>query len=316
MDFTPDQYRLMTIFFPHAAEKTVSMRETGRRFVHYTSAEAAMNILSSKSVWMRKTSCMADFTEVEHGLNNLDEAYGGEAGTSLVNVLNSLFDGISADIEELFKGWRPTLSTDTYITCFSEHHDSEDNTGRLSMWRAFSRTTGVAFVFNTAPFVNPSDALKAYTSPVSYEAHEKDLVKIAENIKESVEFLREQGRETIVGYVFNAFKFGALCSKHPGFKEEVEWRIIYTPSMEKSPYLVKDIQVIGGIPQQIYKIPLQNFPDEGLVGAEIPELIDRIIIGPTAYPSAVREAFEGLLEDAGVSEPRRLICVSDLPIRM
>ena len=74
--------------------------------------------------------------------------------------------------------------------------------------------------------------------------------------------------------------------------------------------------MIGGTPQPIYKIPLQNVPEEGLVGVEIPELLERIIIGPTEYPLAIREAFETLLADAGVDDPASLIRVSDLPLRV
>jgi len=69
------------------------------------------------------------------------------------------------------------------------------------------------------------------------------------------------------------------------------------------------------MPQPIYKIPLRNIPEEGFVGAEIPELIDRIIIGPTQYPSAAREAFEYLLEQAGVHDSADRVIVSDLPLR-
>jgi len=38
------------------------------RFVHYTSAEAALNIIKTKRMWMRNTTCMADYREVQHGL--------------------------------------------------------------------------------------------------------------------------------------------------------------------------------------------------------------------------------------------------------
>jgi len=34
--------------------------------VHYTSAEAALSIIGDKRVWIRNTTCMSDFREVEH----------------------------------------------------------------------------------------------------------------------------------------------------------------------------------------------------------------------------------------------------------
>ena len=80
--------------------------------------------------------------------------------------------------------------------------------------------------------------------------------------------------------------------------------------------MIKEIQIIAETPQPKYKIPLENIPDEDLVGVAIPELLERIIIGPTEYPSAMREAFEALLAEAGVADPASRISVSDLPLRL
>ena len=319
MEITPDQIRLAGIFQPYAVERQNIVQSSGTRFVHYTRADAAMSIIKTKTVWMRKTSCMNDFMEVEHGLECLAGAYRGEAGNRLKAALNDIFGGVSDEIEKLFNGWEPHFRTDTYIMCLSEHLDAEDSFGRLSMWRVFSGTTGIALVLNNTPFFSSSNALKAYTSPVAYlddEAFQQELIKVADGIKANADFVQAQGREAVIAYVFHAFKFAALCTKHPGFQEEKEWRVIYTPTMEKSSHLVKEIQVIGGTPQLVYKIPLRNVPEEGLIGVEIPELLERIIIGPTEYPSAMREAFETLLADAGVDDPVNRIRVSDIPLRV
>lgn len=318
MEPTPDQIRLAEIFLPFASERQAAARSNGTRFVHYTRADAAMNILRTKEVWMRKTSCMDDFMEVEHGRECLLAAYDAEEGKKFRAALDRVFQGICAEIEGLFNGWMPHFQTDTYLTCVSEHDDAEDTFGRLSMWRSYRDTTGVALVMKNGPFLSPSDALKAYTSPVAYltdKGLKGELEKIAHALETDLEFLRAQDRQTIVGHVFGAFKYAVLCTKHPGFREEREWRVIYSPTLEKSDRIVKDIQVIGGTPQPIYKIPLRNVPQEGLVGAEIPELIDRIIIGPTQYPSATREAFAHLLSEAGVDDPASRVFVSDIPLR-
>ena len=115
MEITPDQIRLAGIFLPYAVERQNIVQSNGIRFVHYTRADAAMNILKTKTVWMRKTSCMNDFMEVEHGLECLAEAYRGEAGNRLKTALNDIFDGVSDEIEKLFNSWQPHFRTDTYI---------------------------------------------------------------------------------------------------------------------------------------------------------------------------------------------------------
>jgi Protein of unknown function (DUF2971) len=313
-----DHQKLMQIFFPFATERQEKVRNGGMRFVHYTSAEAATNILRSKEVRLGQSSCMNDFMEVQHGLNCVSAAYNNAEG-KLKRALESVFDGASADIETLFNGWMPHFRTDTYLTCFSEHDDAEDACGRLSMWGAYGGTTGVALVVNSAPFLLPSDALKAYASPVAYlgdKAFEGELAKVAEAIEANADFLRSQGRDTFASAAFNMLRFACLCTKHPGFEEEREWRVVYGPALASSAHIVGDIKVINGTPQPIFKIPLKDIPDEGLVGVEIPMLLDRIIIGPTKYPLAIWKAFVALLVEAGVKEPEKKVHVSDIPLRV
>ena len=146
MEVTPNAPPLEQVFYPYAFEQVGRAQARGTRFVHYTNADAAMNILKSKEIWMRNASCMNDYTEVTHGLECLSAAYHGNAGNRIKSELNKLFDGISGQIESLFDGWQSTLETDTYLTCLSEHVDSEDEYGRLSMWRAYSKSTGIALV--------------------------------------------------------------------------------------------------------------------------------------------------------------------------
>jgi hypothetical protein len=318
MQFTPEQERLFKIFYPYAYKRHSAVLAGNIRFVHYTSAEAAINILRSKEVWMRKSSCMNDFSEVQHGLNCLIKTYNSEAGEVFKRTLNNIFDGLVANIEELFNGWIPHFQINTYFVCLSEHNDLEDSFGRLSMWRAYSETTGVALVMNSLPFLTPSQVLKAYVSPVAYlsdQEFEKEFAQITENIVNEGAFLKQQDRQLIINYVFNAFKFAALCTKHPGFAEEKEWRVVYSPSLEESDHLKKEIQVVGGVPQPIYKIPLKDIPEEGLIGIEIPALLDRIIIGPTQYPLVMYEAFCDLLLEAGVKDPSKMVFISDIPLR-
>lgn len=70
---TPDD-RIAKIFFPYAAEKTMAVKESGGRFVYYTTADVATSVIRNQQVWMRNTMVMNDFMEVEHGFECLDAA--------------------------------------------------------------------------------------------------------------------------------------------------------------------------------------------------------------------------------------------------
>lgn len=319
--FPPEQERLLRIFHPYALEQHLRAVSQRIRFVHYTSADTAMSISRSKEVWMRKSSCMNDFLEVQYGLDRLYRAYGRtNAGAKFKSILNSLFDGVTKDIEKLFDSWTPHFQTNTYLACLSEHDEREDTFGRLSMWRAYGETAGVALVLNNRAFLTPTPpdgGLRAYTSPVAYlddGQFETEVGRIANNIADNADLLKTMGREAVTTRVFNMFRFAVLCTKHPGFAEEREWRIIYSPTVEESPYITKEIVVVKGVPQPIYKIPLKDIPEIGLTAA-IPTLLDRIIIGPTQYPWALKEAFVELLLEAGVKDPASKVCVSDIPLR-
>lgn len=122
----------------------------------------------------------------------------------------------------------------------------------------------------------------------------------------------------------NAFRFAIQSTKHPAFKEEREWRVIYNPTplqsataewpnqLEKIP---TEIMTLRGVPQRVFAIPFRNHPEEGFVGATIPELIDRILIGPSADAYAIARAFVAQLTDCGVSDAEQRVTVTNIPLR-
>jgi hypothetical protein len=65
--FTPHAVKQMQGFFKKQAEQTQA------RFVHYTSAAAALSIIEKKRLWMRNVTCMADYSEVRHGFGILNK---------------------------------------------------------------------------------------------------------------------------------------------------------------------------------------------------------------------------------------------------
>ena len=260
---------------------------------------------------------MNDYREIEHGFDCLNKAYKNNKDR-LFTVCDGMFPGFCEKLEALFNGWLPHFRSNTYITCVSEHDASEDKYGRLSMWRAYGGVARVAMVFNGGPFLRPSDALKANTSPVAYlddEQFSQEFSALIDSIEGNRDFIFSLGEVSVRSNIFAAFRHAVLCTKHPGFREEREWRVIYVPSFQKSDRIVSTIESIGGTPQSICKIPLKNVPEEKLIGLTVPELLDRVIIGPSKFPVGVYDALLALLAEAGVENPAGKIVVSDLPLR-
>lgn len=319
MASTPaDTDRTTHIFYPDVEEKMREVIDAGGRFVYYTTAETATSILKNKQIWMRNTAAMNDYMEVEHGFKCLKAADNAEPGNRFKAALNSCFPDLADEVNDFFYSRLPDIRQDTYITCVSAHSDTENHHGRLSMWRAYGGKTGVALVLNGAVMFSKSNALNVFSSPVAY-LNPQDfavfLKKIAMNMENEVAYIKSLGRETVRDIAFKVLRFAVLCTKHPGFHEEQEWRVIASPKMHPTDHATLGVEVIRGTPQTVLKLDLQNHPDKGLVGLAIPELLERIIIGPCEFPQVISSAFQKLLAEAEVPEPEEKIIVSDIPLR-
>ena len=306
------------IFFAYMAERTRDVIAARGRFVYYTTADTATRILANRQVWMRSTTAMNDYMEVEHGFECLNAAYKAEPGQVFNRALDASFPGLAQELRDFFNAWLPGIRQETYMLCVSEHLPDEDQHGRLSMWRAYGGQSGVALVLNGGVMFRESDALGAYSSPVAYlppGVFAADFARIAETIAAKAAYIQTLDRDTVKTHAFNMLRFAVLCTKHPGFHEEREWRVVASPTMYPSQLLKSSVEVVRGIPQTVLKIDLQDHPDQGLTGFALPELLDRIIIGPCEFPLVVLKAFRQLLVAADVPQPDSKIFVSDIPLR-
>jgi len=320
---TKEQFEVEYVFNRFSLEKVAAALSAGTRFVHYTNPETAMKMFANKEVWLRKSTQMNDFMEIEHGSACLSRAY-RKHRDDIKTIFDDMFPGICKRVEEHFDGWLPTYRLGTHLTCFSEHDDTpeknEDRIGRLSMWRAYGGFSGVAIVMNGGVFHAPitSDALKAYVSPVAYltvDGFEQHFLWMLSQVQRLRDRFVALGEEGFFARVVHSFRYATLCTKHPGFLEEKEWRILYSPAAAKSQVILESVESVAGVPQKVCKLPLVDRPDLGIDGISLPKLINRVIIGPTPYPFDIAEALVELLDKAGVENAWSKVFVSDIPLR-
>lgn len=327
------EMKLEAIFTPQfrqireSAYKTLPESElTGKyaKFVHYTSAEAALSIIQNKQLWMRKTNCMSDYREVEHGFDILKNCFEDkEKNNKFTEVLDSCAVGAAQKGHEKFAMHLNSFRSSTYIASISEHKDEEDLHGRLSMWRAYCGDTGrVAIVFkvpwHTKALLEGVNALNIHFSPVAYIAENdfEDVFQvIIQNIEQNHDFICSVGFERVVNSVFKMLFTSTLCMKHSGFKEEQEWRIMYCPSIWPSTLMKKKIRAIDGVPQNIYTLPLDGNVDKSLSHFDLAFMFDRLIIGPTQYAWPMLEAFKDALLEIGIEDAHKRVFLSNIPIR-
>lgn len=327
--------RLESIFMPHARRQrneVYKVQNAGRpesgepiRFAHYTSADAALKIITSKRIWMRNTTCMSDYREVAHGFHILRTFFSDKPKLdAFVGALDACVPGAAMEAINLFNQWcvegsMSRIQLNTYIASISVHQKEEDHHGRLSMWRAFGGYAArVAIVLAVPWYSGGAQALNIIFSPVAYltepQVHEV-IYEAISNITKHCEFLCSVDRRAVVGTVFNMLLAGVTCLKHEGFHEELEWRVIYTPKINPSPLIEIATEVVAGVPQPIHKLPLDVRVSDALSELDLASMFDRLIIGPTQYPWAMYEAFVAVLRHVGVADAESRVFVSNIPIR-
>lgn len=306
-------------YFPHLARRRGMLVNSGVRLVHYTTGQVACSILERREIWMRNASTMNDFKEVEYGLGLLAEAWKAPGGEAFRRAIENTFAGMEEEIPPLFNSWQPNFRSHTYLTCVSEHDEAENHLGRLSMWRAYGGDCGVALVLAPGVTNVSSEALRGmYAVPVLYgELQQVDdhLGEVASNIAGRKELIHRTGREQFKGWLFQLLRLLALSTKHPGFQEEREWRVTYSPHLGPSPVIRSKVEAVRGTPQLVFKIPLEDQPEHDVRGLDLPRLVQRIIVGPTQHPHVVADALRHLLQLAGDQDASSKVVVSDIPLR-
>jgi hypothetical protein len=324
--------RLADIVMPRFMKQTREFfqRESGQthvRLSHYTTAEAALNIIKTKRFWMRNTNCMSDFSEVQHGFDRLNSFFSDSAKrVSFTKALDDCIPGVASQAFTAFNNSWNDIRLNSYIACLSEHQDSEDSNGRLSMWRAFGGTaTRIGIVLRIPCDSLSSLPLNIIFSSVAYlseSATHKDLEEVIGNIRANRDYLRLIGHDALVTLVFMSFLFRVVCLKHEGFHEEREWRAIYAPKL--APYIPtlgpsqlmeSSTEVVSGVPQVVYKVPLDASVSNQIADLDFTQIFDRLIIGPTPYPWPIYSAFVEELTKAGVADSAERVLVSGIPIR-
>lgn len=330
LEFSDDQRKssdtLANIFMPWASRRRKErypVDGASARFVHYTTAESAFKIIETKRLWMRSTTCMSDYREVDYGHDLLVKTFRSQVNETqnryalFTSVLEACVPGVAASaVSMLDQNWNQ-IRYNTYVASLSEHESGhEDLYGRLSMWRAFGGSSGRVALVMSVPWFSPgAQLLRLIFSPVAYFTEDevaKELDAVIENVRKNAEFLGTVNAQELSGMIYTMLLSAVTCLKHYGFHEEKEWRVIHGAFPLFSELMENSIECINGVPQRVFKLPLEAAISPELGFASI---FDRLIIGPTQYPIAMHGAFASKLTEAGVADAASKVIISDIPIR-
>ncbi len=194
--------------------------------------------------------------------------------------------------------------------------------GKLSMWRGYGANGhGAALVFNTS-FLTILPDSPLFFGKVKYGTAPERAQRIEYLFKRCIDLatlmaITDQNLEFIGQTMFQVALYHSLLSKHPGFAEEEEWRIIYFPDRDTKG-LMKDR--LGYFRRDNTIEPKLRFPIKPLELEPrqtwtFDSILDRIVLGPThASALAIRSA-KRMLERLDKPSFAPKIWVSEIPYR-
>ncbi len=273
--------------------------ETRPLLAHYTSLQVLESIAAHGEIWMSHPLMMNDTQEMTGGL---------DAARAVFLQNADLIDALGQHVA-IFAHWYQQFEAqflsndafDTYIFCLSEH-EPNDMDGILSMWRGYGGNGGgAAVVFNTGRLVYVEQQTPFLLSRVAYRsAVERDSV-LATLAVATAKMLRNGGlSETnaaaAANQLFRMALTNALFTKHHGFREENEWRLVYMRDLDESLERRKFHVHLGPRgPEPKLKVLIEN--DQHLSGAplNLDLLVDRILLGPAASSGLAKFAVQRML---------------------
>ena len=117
--------------------------------------------------------------------------------------------------------------------------------------------------------------------------------------------------------VFRRLLIASLYSKHPGFGEENEWRIVYIRSDDHADVLKSSFGYFNGPNGLEPKLKLKIEPTRGLAGTgpTLESLIDHIILGPSRSSSLAEGTARRMMIAANKIKLANKIKASQIPFR-
>ena len=258
-------------------------------FAHYTSIDVLEKIMKNEEVWLSNPLFMNDLEEMRFGMHQgvlsfdqLRQTVTAAAGSpNRFRIVESAFMG-------LWREFDASHALDTFVFCLSRH-DPADNDGVLSMWRAYGGNgNGAALIFNTAHTSSLKDDSPLVFARVHYGSSDVRRLWLLERIKEWCQIVQalhptDDQLNIAARILFSVIKIYALTSKHHGFREENEWRIIYLPERDRIGLRDKSLHYTIGkhgvepkLKIKIAPLPLSD-PEEFTFGS----ILERVVLGPS-----------------------------------
>lgn len=259
---------------------------------HYTSIRTLERIAETGEIWFSNPLYMNDVDELRYGMTLGFDAVRTHQGLRHAcppEHYNALLDAFG----QMYTTFDNESAFDVYVFSCAEHDAVIGDDGLLSMWRGYgSNGNGVAIVFDLAPLLQ-EPALPLLVRQVQYLSYEESERWMEAKLSRFADALATMGGTVeamadAAAALFERIKIFALFTKHRGFHEEREWRVVYLREHDHEQVLTQQLgYAIGerGIEPRL-RLAMQAL---GPHAPALDGLVERIILGPVlATPLALR----------------------------
>lgn len=290
---------------------------------HYTSIPTLENIVANDELWFSNPLNMNDFGELRFVLLRGAEMFRKNWEKIRQSCQDqNRYEVLSSNFENYFKQFDERYALDTYIFCLSKH-DPDNTDGRLSMWRGYGGNgNGAAIIIDTSK-INVLDGVQPLIfSKVEYLSDQDRHDWIDKTIDKFVQIINVQQPPTEMLHIaahelFERFKLFALFTKHHGFHEEEEWRVVYLRDRDVSNVYASMLgyaHTARGIEPK-FKYKVQPIKDHTAEDFSLEKIISQIILGPTTSSCLAAGAVCRMLEMHGKRELVERVVGSTIPFR-
>lgn len=288
---------------------------------HYTSIAGLEAILCSNEVWLTNPLFMNDKEEVRFGIHTGARLFLKSSELELACRSKGRFDLLRNSFIYYFNKFDSEHMLDTYVFCLSKH-ERDDTDGLLSMWRGYGGIgNGAALVFDTAK-IAARDESPLVIAHVHYGTGQMREDWLQRRIGEFGEILAKSAipddkLEIASYYFFERLKLFAIFTKHRGFLEENEWRVVYMRNRDKAKVFDRMFSYwVGprGIEPKL-KLKIEAIPGLPETNLTLAKIVERIILGPSLSSPLARNAVLRMLESRGQGDLIDRVVSSKIPFR-
>lgn len=288
---------------------------------HYTSVEVLEKLLKNNEMWFSNPLYMNDWEELQFGMNTGATAFRTSAHLLEAAESATSHKALLGHFDRLFHEFDSKHAIDTYVLCLSEH-DAENEDGLLSMWRGYgARGSGVALVFDSAK-LGPIEHSPLILSHVDYASQLKREQWIDETLEQLAVVLRAHPKTNENLYAvaqawIERLKLFSLFTKHDGFSEEREWRIVYMSERDRGGLLSEMFGYLvtsRGVEPKL-KLKLTSIPGVMDDSVSLETLTSRIILGPSISTVLAANSVRKMLVLNGRASLAEKVVESSIPFR-